>query len=580
MWTLGRLSSTAHRCRRLQAPQLRARAADGKVSPTEGAAVRAPDMLPRARAAVRPAHAWLATRVSLAPNALAFLLALIVASGLFSAGNGSLGLLSALVGVAVGAGMVVQVRGSVDIGALTDTAKALAAGDATARYRGTITPANRDLAVAIDSVGRRMNKTIVGFRDATATLEAGWREMTEVSISMSDNAETTAARASDAAYSAEMLSAAVQMVASATQELVMSFQDVATQASWVAQVAADATAKVTSTKATATSLAEASSRAEEVVKVITAVARQTHLLALNARIEAASAGVHGASFSVIADEVKHLAGMTAEGAEDVGTTVRTIQAGSTEVTGGMAMLDETIASLSDAQAAIAAAVEEQTLTTRTIGQNVTEAADSTTSIAETISQFAKDAGLTAYAGTQTRATAGNIASASASMLAIIEGFIVGADEDEGDDEVLVDSKPNALSAGVDGTVTVITNDVRGSGLHELMYTGMWSHDEGSAVTDANSYSSVVGDSVQTTFDGRAIRVYGIKDAHHGIIGVSIDGGDEAAADTYSAEREFGALIYERDDLAGGEHTAHLRITGERNPLSRFHWGGITRIEVQ
>ncbi|MEP7053805.1 MAG: methyl-accepting chemotaxis protein [Actinomycetota bacterium] len=518
-------------------------------------------------------------RKSIATSAAACVLALSLAGLLVVQGGGwPLLALSLLVAVAAGAAMVQQARDAVNISGLTATLEELAAGDATARYNGPITAGNKDLAIAIDALRRRMHRTVVGVRRATSTLESAWREMSDVSVAMSDNAETTAARATDAAFSAETLSAAVQMVAAATQELVMSFQEVATQASWVAQVASDATAKVSSTKATAASLAEASGRAEQIVQVITAVARQTHLLALNARIEAASAGEHGAAFSVIADEVKHLAGMTAEGAVDVGTTVRTIQAGSTEVTGGMAMLDVTIASLSDAQAAIAAAVEEQTLTTRTIGQGATEAADGTSLIAQTIAQFAKDAGLTAYAGTQTRAAAGNIASASANLMAILEGFMVGDDDPE-EVEGADAAEPKHVATR-DGDVTVITNDVHGSGLHELLYTGAWSHDEGSAVTDANSYSSVMGDSVHMQFSGSCVRVFGVKDAHHGILGVSIDGAAEVPADTYGAEREVSALIYERYDLAGRDHSLRLRITGERNAASRFHWGAITRIEVQ
>jgi methyl-accepting chemotaxis protein len=54
------------------------------------------------------------------------------------------------------------------------------------------------------------------------------------------------------------------------------------------------------------------SHVAEVTGGIARIARQSHLLALNAAIEAARAGVAGRSFSVVAAEVKNLAGMTAE----------------------------------------------------------------------------------------------------------------------------------------------------------------------------------------------------------------------------------------------------------------------------
>ncbi|MDX2192227.1 MAG: methyl-accepting chemotaxis protein [Gemmatimonadales bacterium] len=55
-------------------------------------------------------------------------------------------------------------------------------------------------------------------------------------------------------------------------------------------------------------LGSASRDADGVTRVIGRIARQTRLLALNAQVEAARAGVHGASFAVVAREVKQLAG--------------------------------------------------------------------------------------------------------------------------------------------------------------------------------------------------------------------------------------------------------------------------------
>jgi len=82
-------------------------------------------------------------------------------------------------------------------------------------------------------------------------------------------------------------------------------------------------------------LGESSQEIGSIVELINDIAEQTNILALNAAIQAASAGEAGRGFAVVADEVQRLAERSASATKRIETLVQTIQSDTNEAVNSM-----------------------------------------------------------------------------------------------------------------------------------------------------------------------------------------------------------------------------------------------------
>jgi twitching motility protein PilJ len=82
-------------------------------------------------------------------------------------------------------------------------------------------------------------------------------------------------------------------------------------------------------------LGESSQEIGEITELISDITEQTNVLALNAAIQAASAGEAGRGFSVVAEEVQRLAERSADATKQIATLVKAIQTDTQDAIGAM-----------------------------------------------------------------------------------------------------------------------------------------------------------------------------------------------------------------------------------------------------
>jgi methyl-accepting chemotaxis protein len=174
---------------------------------------------------------------------------------------------------------------------------------------------------------------------------------------------------------------------------------------------------------TIATLDDAASRIDEVVGLIHSIAGKTNLLALNAKIEAARAGEAGKGFSVVAEEVKSLAGQTAKATEDVTAQIKAIQAAAVEARQSMGQLDAIISQVSRMVESVAETVAEQSMSVANISSGANFASTEAKSGSEAISRVANvSSGARTTAG-EVKSLAGTVANDAERLDEHVERFL-------------------------------------------------------------------------------------------------------------------------------------------------------------
>jgi methyl-accepting chemotaxis protein len=250
-------------------------------------------------------------------------------------------------------------------------------------------------------------------------------EMQSTAQSMSAIADQTRGQAGSAASASTQAAANVQTVASAAEELSGSIREIARQVAQSAGMSKQAVEQSGETRDTVRQLAAAAERIGEVVSLISDIAEQTNLLALNATIEAARAGEAGKGFAVVASEVKSLATQTAKATEEISQQIGEIQSATGGAVGAIEQIASTVEEINGIAGSIAAAVEEQTAATGEIARNVQEAATGTQEVNDNVAGVNQAADETGHAADQVLAAVQELTRQTESLRREVDGFLAG-----------------------------------------------------------------------------------------------------------------------------------------------------------
>ena len=257
-----------------------------------------------------------------------------------------------------------------------------------------------DIGRAISVLLGSLKNSISQVRDGVGTIASASTKLSAVSSQMTSSASEASARSNGVATAAEEMSANtfsvaagieqavtnLRSVATATEEMTATIGEIAGNSEKARRITGEAVSQADRISAAVRSLGQSAQDIGKVTETITSISNQTNLLALNATIEAARAGAAGKGFAVVATEIKELAKQTAAATEDIKAKISGVQNSTANTVDDIEKVMKVIHDVSDIVTTIATAIEEQSVVTKDIASNISQATRGVDDANERVSQ--------------------------------------------------------------------------------------------------------------------------------------------------------------------------------------------------
>jgi methyl-accepting chemotaxis protein len=211
-------------------------------------------------------------------------------------------------------GMIRSIHGSAD--------RLSNVGDRLAEGMGEASSAVEEISANVESIGRLILSQSAGVEESQATVNS----IARVAGSLRDHIENQAAALTESSASVEQIVGTIGSVAGMVGRL-------SDTAGALLSASEDGRSKLSAVNDRITSISSQSEGLLETNEVITGIASQTNLLAMNAAIEAAHAGEAGKGFAVVADEIRRLSENSASQAKSIDAELKAIKLSIDEVVG-------------------------------------------------------------------------------------------------------------------------------------------------------------------------------------------------------------------------------------------------------